>query len=96
MVLIHTYVHAYRRHGTHTLTFSGDMPYASPRVRIFSWCIFFAHVVCSIYQLHCHDIRGYVGVMFAACNCTRALFKPMLVHRQIALEACRSHAIESR
>ena len=40
MVLIHTYVHAYRRHGTHTLTFSGDMPYASPRVRIFSWCIF--------------------------------------------------------
>ena len=90
-------IHAYRRHGTHTLTFSGAMPFASPRVPIFSWCIvFFAHVVCSIDQLHCHDIRGYVGVMFAACNWTRALFKPMTVRRQIALEACRSHAIESR
>ena len=92
----HTYVHAYRRHGTHTLTFSGAMPHASPRAQIFSWCIFFAQVVCSIDQLHCHDIRGYVGVMFAACHCTRALFKPMTVHRQIALDACRSHAIESR
>ena len=32
-------------HGTHTLTVSGAMPYASPRVPIFSWVEFFAHVV---------------------------------------------------